>query len=201
MQVFSELNEIHLGAVALFKEWHAYERLLLGMDEYYQKSRNKKVILHFAGEGDEIPLYKRIVKEKGLEEYVVFHGYLTGEALDEFYDGVDIGVCSLGAHRKGLYGSSSELKSREYLARGLPIISSLQIDVFQRSDFPYKLYVPQDESNISIERIIEFYESIFRSKTEEMVVKEIRKFALENVDMKKMVEPVVRYIREADRSK
>lgn len=32
-------DEIHLCAVALFKEWHAYERLLLGMADYYNTER------------------------------------------------------------------------------------------------------------------------------------------------------------------
>lgn len=165
------------------------------MADYYKNDRDKKVILHFAGEGDELALYKRIVRENGLEEYVIFHGYLTGDALDEFYNEIDIGVCSLGCHRVGIYGCVSVLKSREYLAKGLPIVSSAQVDVLERSDFPYKLYVPQDESNISIERIVEFYESILQSKTEKMIAEEIREFAVENVDMKKMVGPVVGYLK------
>lgn len=188
-------NEIHLCAVALFKEWHAYERLLLGLADYYTSNGEKKVIVHFIGEGDALPLYQKLVKKRGLEEYVFFHGYLTGELLDELYNNIDIGVCSLGAHRKGIYDFTSELKSREYLAKGLPVISSLQVDVFEKTYFPYKLYVPQDESNISIDKIVEFYENIFQTRTPEMVAKEIRKYAFENVDSKKMVEPIVNYIR------
>lgn len=138
--------------------------------------------------------YQKIVKERGLENYVIFHGYLMGDELDEFYNGIDLGICSLGGHRKGLYGFTSELKSREYLARGLAVVSSMRIDVFDEWEFPYKLYVPQDESNISIERIVEFYEQILQTKTTGMIAEEIRKYAMKKVGLEKMVEPVAEYI-------
>ncbi|MCI8726578.1 MAG: glycosyltransferase family 4 protein [Hungatella sp.] len=187
-------NEIHLCAVATFKEWHAYERLLFGMIDYYTNGGKIKVILHFIGEGQELPLYKKIVKEHNLEKFVFFHGYLTGEALDHIYNHFDIGIASLGMHRIGLT-SSSALKTREYLARGLPIVSSLPIDVFEMHSFPYCLYVPQDESKISIEKIIEFYNTIYQRKDAEKVIKEIRKFALEYVDIERTMKPVVNFFK------
>lgn len=171
--------------------------MLRKVSEQSSDCTRKKVFLHFAGEGDELPLYQKIVKAKKLEPYVVFHGYLTGNALDEFYDGMDMGICSLGCHRIGIYDCVSVLKSREYLAKGLPIVSSTQVDVIEESDFSYKFYVPQDESNVSIKELVQFYKHISQSKPEKTIAEEIRRFAFEHVDMKKMVEPVIEYVMES----
>lgn len=187
-------NEIHLGAVALFKEWHAYERLLLGMAKYYADGGKIKVIVHFVGEGQELTLYKKIVKDYKLEQYVIFHGYITGEELDKVYNMIDIGIGSLGMHRISIKWSSA-LKTREYLSRGLPIVSSVPIDIFETSEFSYCLYVPQDESIVLIDEIIRFYNTVYQSKSQERVIREIREYALKNVDMKKTMEPVIDYFK------
>jgi hypothetical protein len=54
--------------------------------------------------------------------------YYFGEKLAEIFNQSDITVCSIGNHRKGFY-LTSELKSREYLAHGMSMISSANIDI------------------------------------------------------------------------
>ena len=96
--------------------------------------------------------------------------------MDECFNVADIGVCSLGCHRKGLYGKTSELKSREYLSRGLPIVSSTGIDVVPE-DSSYFLKVSEDENPIEINAIVEFFEHVYQNKNRDIVIKEIRSFA------------------------
>jgi len=187
-------KNINLIAVAQFAFWHGYERLIKGLYLYYKNNNNNtwNVKIHFVGNGIELSKYKDLVIKYNLEKHVSFYGALHGSELDKVFNSSDIGIGSLASHRKNLY-LSSELKSREYLARGLPIVVSTKIDCLP-NDYKYCLYVPEDESPISIEKIIEFYCNIFQQDDNNKVIKEIREFAERNIDIKITMKPVIDYI-------
>jgi hypothetical protein len=186
---------IDLCAVAMFAPWHGYERLLLGMAEYYANEGMRNIIVHFIGSGSEVELYKTITKEKGLKEHVIFHGFKIGDELDELYDKMDMGVGSLGCYKKGIY-KSSELKIGEYLAKGLPIITGLPILPIEGKDFRYELQFENNDSIVDIKKIIAFHDSIYdgTQKTCEEVIEEIRQFAKANFDMSATMKPVIDYL-------
>ena len=89
--------------------------------------------------------------------------------------------------KKNIY-LSSELKSREYLCRGLPIISSTKIDIIP-NNFKYIFKVPEDNSNIDINSVIKFVQNIYvndkikQNSTVQLVSSEIRQFAEKNCSM------------------
>ena len=87
-------GEIHLLAVALFKKHHGYERIINGMNEYYKNGGKRIIKLYMVGDGPEIPMYEKIVKEYNLEDKVIFCGILEGAELDEIYNKCDIGLGS-----------------------------------------------------------------------------------------------------------
>lgn len=70
------------------------------------------------------------------------------------------------------------LKTREYVARGLPLVIGYD-DVDLRRDLPWLLRVPNDDSLINLERVIEF--AVRVSKNPE-VSAEMRTFASETLD-------------------
>jgi len=183
---------INITAVAQFAKWHGYDRLINGLNNYYKQRISQKVYIHFVGDGTELKIYNKLVQQYNLSEYVIFHGLLFGKNLTEIFNKSDITVCSLGGHRKGLY-LSSELKSREYLARGLPMISSTKIDVIP-SDFKYCLYVPEDDSPINIDTVIQFYQNIIAQKDFSVISHEIRQFAENNCDMSITMKSVINYL-------
>ena len=185
-------NSIHLIAVAMFSNWHGYDRLINGINLYYKKTHKENVYLHLVGAGKELIIYNELVKKYNLFEYVLFHGMQFGENLFELMNNSDIAVCSLGCHRKNIF-LSSELKSREYLASGLPIVSSTKIDVLPE-DYKYCLYVPEDENPIDIHAIINFYTKITFNNDISHITKEIRQFAEEKCDMNITMKPVIDYI-------
>jgi len=187
-------QNISIIAAAAFSFWHGYDRLIEGLNSYYKTEADKKVYLHFVGDGPSLNLHKKKVQEYNLSEYVFFYGFLSGEKLTEIFNRVDLGACSLGGHRKG-YHLSSELKSREYLARGLPMISSVKIDILP-PDFEYCLYVPGDDSPIDIKSVIQFYENITGLKSIPELTHEIRQFAEANCDMSKTMRPVIDYFTQ-----
>jgi glycosyltransferase involved in cell wall biosynthesis len=185
-------KELNLIAVANFYKWHGYERLIEGLHNHYKQELSQKVRLHFVGDGPEFNLYKNLIMQYNLSQYVTFHGILSGEKLTEVFDKVDIAINSLGSHRIGIHLSSA-LKSREYLARGMPMVSSTKIDILPEG-FKYCLYVPEDESPIDIQTMVEFYQSLLAVKSISEVSYEIRRFAENNCDMSITMKPVIDYL-------
>ncbi|MBB6062790.1 glycosyltransferase involved in cell wall biosynthesis [Thermosipho japonicus] len=151
-------DEINLIGVANVSPWHGYDRVIRGLKEYYKDSPNVKVFFHIVGEGRGLNNLKALTKNLGLTEYVIFHGYKTGERLDEIFDISNIAIGSLGLHRIGLLKSST-LKLREYCARGIPFIFSSTDEDFEES-FEFMFRVPSDESPINIKEILNFYKHI-----------------------------------------
>ena len=78
--------------------------------------------------------------------------------LDEIYDHCQLGIISLATQDKDIHIHST-LKSREYLAKGLPTIATGITDVFIGTNYPYNLELPEDTNNIDIQSIISFYDS------------------------------------------
>ncbi len=185
-------NIINLLAVAIFSFWHGYERLLAGLHEYYKIEQKYIINIHFVGDGPELIKYKQLVEKYNLINYVYFYGILNGKELENVFNLCDIGLCSLANHKKNIF-RSSELKSREYLAKGLPIISSTKIDVLPEN-FEYCYYVPEDDSPIDIDEIVKYYEYIYKNENIEEIRNNIREFALKNIDINVTMEPVIKYI-------
>ena len=184
-------SSLQLVAVAQFCRWHGYDRLIRGLYEYYKNNPAKKVYLDLVGDGDESILsdYKKKIIQYNLQEYITYHGRLFGEQLTNVLNKADIGVCSLANHRSNVF-LSSELKSREYLARGLPMVSSTKIDVLDDS-FPYIHYLPEDESPIDINSIIKFYDKLVQKESRVEQIKNIRQFAEESCDMTITMKPII----------
>ncbi len=148
-------GDLHLLCVANVSRWHGLDRLFRGLATY---NETPKVILHIAGDGAELPHLQQLTDELGISDRVVFHGFITGEALDALFDQCHLAVGSLGNHRKGLT-QTSELKGREYCARGIPYITACGDPDFP-ADFPYILHLPPDESPIKIDQVLAFAKEV-----------------------------------------
>lgn len=180
-------NHINLIAVAQFSFWHGYERVIEGLAKY----KNNNVFLHLVGNGNELERYKLLVKKYSLENQVIFYGPLSGDDLTSVFDLADVALCSLACHKKNIK-LSAELKSREYLCRGLPMITSTKIDILS-DDFEYCFRVPEDDSFIDIEEIVDYVNDLYKNGRSN-VAEKIRIFAENNCSMEKAMKLVVEYI-------
>jgi len=185
-------SSINLLSIANVAFWHGYDRIIRGLDKYYKKNPKKEIYYHCVGEGVELENLKNLVKEKKLEKYVIFHGTKTGEELDKIVDESDIAFGSLGNHRKGLYGDSA-LKNRDYCARGIPFVIASNDQDFPKS-FPYVFRIPQDDSPVEIDKVINWYEDLSKEHPEYSL--EMRKFAEENLSWDAKLKPVIEKIKE-----
>jgi glycosyltransferase involved in cell wall biosynthesis len=167
-------DELRLLCVANFNRWHGLDRLIRGIGTYRGPTR---ITLHIAGDGSELPYLKKIIHELAITDKVKFHGLTMGKDLDILFNTCHIAVGSLGMHRKGLT-QTSELKAREYCARGIPYVISCADPDFP-DDFPYIHRFLSDESEVDIETIIEFAQKVYKDPDHPF---KMRAYAIEHLD-------------------
>lgn len=182
------IHELHLIGVAEIHLYHGFDRLILGLLNYYANDPEYKVYFHlvgdFFGQQEENSILPLLRHDTRLSQYVILHGAKHGEELDALFENADMGIGSLARHRSKITRIKT-LKNREYAARGPPFIYS-EID----SDFedkPYILKVSADETPIDIPRIISFY------KQQKYSPEEIR-HSIQDLSWKTQMERVLKAI-------
>lgn len=148
-----ESENVNLIAVGKWQFWHGLDRLVKGIADA-DISTIKKIKLVIVGDGPAIPELKDLVSERDLRQQVTFLGEKIGEELDKLFDNADIGIGTLGMHRKNIKIDSS-LKHRGYAARGLAFILCTKDMDFPRSH-EFVKYYDETEKAIDIESLLAF---------------------------------------------
>ena len=161
-------RELHLIGVAEVHFWHGYDRLIAGLGEYYRAAsatQVKPVYFHIVGgvwktemhNSEHAPGFAELIAKYGLQDKVIFHDQLFGEALNAVFEQSAFAIGSLARHRSGI-SDIKTLKNREYASRGLPFVYSENDSDFDHQ--PYVLKVPADESPVDVARIVAFEEQL-----------------------------------------
>lgn len=185
-------DAVHIMSVSATAFWHGYDRVIEGLHEYYENGGTENIVYHLVG--NILQEHKEAVEEYGLQEHVVFYGRMSGEPLKEVFEKSLMGIDVLGGHRKD-YPVSSSLKSREYAAYGLPVITSSPID-YLPEDYPYQFLAPYDDSPLDMQAVLEFYHGIYDSNDCDAIAKEIREYAIARCDMSIAMKPVADWLME-----
>lgn len=190
-------NKIVLTCVAVFSFWHGYERLLFGLSNYIRRGNSKyEFEINFVGNGPELPYYKKIVSDHNLGKYVVFHNVKFGEELDEVYSRTDIGIACLGCYKKKI-DIIGDLKTREYMAKGIPTVSGCRVDLFSEGiDTEYYREIPNDNTPVNMDYVVDFYEFIENKRKNEEIEKQIHIYSLNKFDFCRTIEPVVNMMKK-----
>lgn len=153
--------------------WQGLDRLLRGLEQY-----RGHVAIHLILIGDISRRHAELIYRK-VRYPVTVHmpGILYGHYLDEIFSGVSIAVSTLGLYRKKMK-EACPLKSREYVARGLPFIYAYD-DPDIPADCKFALKFSNDDTSIDIERVIDFAEEVSRYKD---LPEEMRRFARGRLD-------------------
>jgi len=159
-------GSIHLIGVAEVHIWHGYDRLIAGLGEYYKNTQNpRQVYFHIVGGVHPNERYKAnafhpglqaIIDKYNIQDYIIFHGQLFGEKLDEVFNQCCFAIGSLARHRSGI-SVIKTLKNREYATRGIPFIYSEEDSDFDHQ--PYVLKALPDESPIDVGQILSFIDN------------------------------------------
>ena len=185
-------DTIHVLSVAANAFWHGYDRFLEGLGRYYENGGTKDIHYHLVG--DILPEYRELVEKYRLQGHVTLHGRLYGEELAQLYRRCTLGIDILGGHRKD-YPVSSTLKSREYGAWGLPLVTSSPVD-FMEPDCPWQLLVPYDDSPVDIPAVLEYHRATYSGGDPDAVAQAIRDFSRGHCDMSAAMKPVADWLLE-----
>ena len=157
-------QDIHLIAVAEIHYRHGFDRLVAGLGEYYKSNPNgRKVYFHVVGWEDDrgttsngYLTVEQMARKYDIEKYIINHGKLFGEKLDEVFNQCVFAIGSLGRHRSGITEIKT-LKNREYAARGISFIYSENDSDFDNK--PYIIKASADESPINVGEIIDYIDN------------------------------------------
>lgn len=187
-------KELRILGLGNPRTWHAYERIIYGMQKYYQQKQAINVVFDIVGDGGEIDKYIKLTKEFHLEDKINFHGYKSGNDLDMICQQCHVAVASLGMHRINVSnGEASPLKAREFAARGIPFLTGYKDKGFP-IDFPFIFNFPSNESPIDIEKLIQYFSVLIKNHSQ--YPNELRQFALNHLDWSSKMIPVVDYLNE-----
>lgn len=179
---------INLLLVANVSFWHGADRVIEGLREYLKYNPTYNVNFIIAGDGVEIPRLKEKVINYDICDNVLFVGKKTGEQLDDLYDEADLGISTLALHRKHTTKDSS-LKTREYLAKGIPCVGTVYDTQILGSPLSkYYFIVPVDDSPINISELTKYIVNL----REQNLTNEISKLSKQILDwsiqMKKVID-------------
>lgn len=200
IDVYSEYSpvKINLIAVAVMRPHHGYERVIEGLYQYYSDKGSRDFHVHMVGDGIERGTYEKLIREYKLESHFTFYGMQSGKELHEIYCKADLALSAFGWY-KDKVSKSSTLKVREYLAKGLPVISGCREDAFDETNGEFCEVFPNNNSPIDFNRIVSFYEKIYRDNDRKRVIENVREFAKNHVDNCVTMKPIMDYIAENDR--
>ena len=185
------LHSLNLLAVSLMFSWHGYERLIVGLYNYYRQNVARRILISFVGTGVQEGYYKSLTEQYNLESYITFYGNQRGKLLEEIYAKADVGIGSLGFYKQhGNIGST--LKMGEYCAHGLPAVCGYHDTRFPENT-PFILQVPNDPSPLDIQSIVDFYDSLAQ---DEEFSNKIRKYAENHLSWEQIMRPVIEYLND-----
>ena len=114
-----------------------------------------------------------LARNLNVSDSVVSHGLMYGNSLDDLFDICHVGSGALAIFRKKCK-KASELKIREYTARGLPFFYSAEEPQIAHEKFC--LRIPNDESPVDIQSVLYYYDIVMQTGA----YNKMHQFALEN---------------------
>lgn len=183
-------SPLQLVGVANFGIRHAYDRVIRGLANYRAATARSDVLFELIGSGELEDELRQLAVNLGVSDMVHFTGPLSGTALDSRLDGTHLGIAALGMHR--IAAETSDLKSREYCARGLPFVTA-NVD----GDFTPKTanvyHIPSDESSLDIASLRAWFAEISPRQAE--VRAALRTYAEAHLSWDAKMAPVAAWMR------
>jgi glycosyltransferase involved in cell wall biosynthesis len=109
------------GYVGIMGAQDGVDLLIEAMDDLVNVQGRRDVQCAIVGSGTELPNLQRMTKARGLDDYITFTGFLSGEPLLQAYSAFDIGVIP---DPKNTYNDKISMnKVFEYMCLGIPFVS------------------------------------------------------------------------------
>lgn len=157
---YKKIKDLHIVFVGKVARWHGLDRVIEGIKDYYKQEVSKKIYFHIIGSDADgtLKMCQKLTKRYELEDYILFEGPKYGAESDKYFDIAEVAIASLGDHRRGV-NNISLLKIKEYMARGIPFVYSMNDNMID-SSWEFCLKIPSDDSPVDINQLINFVETI-----------------------------------------
>lgn len=154
--------------------WNGIERLIPSLNSY---KGNVDIKLHVVGDVDRRDFFRLY----GYCDRIKFHGLMNRSDLDPMMGEMNLAVGTMALYKKRMHQACS-LKTREYVARGIPFIIAYDEPDLNGIDPQRRFFesYPNDYSPIDIDTVIEFAERVGRNRDE--IIAYMRRFAVENLE-------------------
>ncbi|MEG0916297.1 MAG: glycosyltransferase [Myroides sp.] len=170
---FLDRKRVNLLVLAQLSIAHGVDLVIKGLYNYLSQDETEfDVRLNIVGDGPILEELKILSKNLKLDNFIKFYGTLGGDKLDEIFDQSDIGIGAIAIFRKNSI-KLSELKIREFAARGLPFIYNALEPQIEGAFFAHKIDFKDQPLNIN--EVLEFYKRLLK---EENFKEKIREFAM-----------------------
>jgi len=127
------------------QSWHGLDKIIM-MAEHFKEYR----FYIIGSDGED-------------SQNIQYFGYLTKEESTRIINQCDIGIGTLSLYETGLT-EASPLKSRQYLACGLPLIYAYT-DTDIPNDVEFGLRLENTENNMDYQKIDNFIQNVFNNKS------------------------------------
>jgi len=184
-------NVFHVSIIAShFSPWHGLDRLLKSLAKY---DGTHKVHLHIIGQLSSADL--ALIENTQMSASVILeqHGKLFAMELDEVLLQTHMACDSLAMYRLNMHETST-LKSKEYIARGIPFIySAFDKDMIGLEAYLYD--VKNSDALLDFDDIIRHYQALDLEKMQDAM----RRCADEVLDWKIKVNELVKFLSFEDK--
>jgi hypothetical protein len=162
--ITKEVNLLFMSSQYHINHFNGYDRFLIGLNNFFSKSRGIKFNLFFAGRLAEEGI-KTIIKYYKLKNLIanpnisfIFLGFKPIWELNKIIDDIHLGINDLAVHRLG-YLRNTSLKTIDFLGWNLPFILAYEDENLPKKASFFKKFYPGEEP-INIEDVLEFLFSL-----------------------------------------
>lgn len=186
-------NELNIIFVAsYFATWHGLDRVLEGLKKYTGKNTINMYLVGDLSDDDKITAEE--IDDLFDNINIKITGKIFGDELDEIFEKSSLAIASLALHRKNMKEACA-LKTREYMARGIPFVYGYDDSDLEGSE-EFTLKIENNDSFIDMENIISFVKKV--NSISDISDAE-RKFAKDNVDWTIKVLQMYNFVAELNK--
>ncbi len=113
-----------VGFIGTFGAWHGALVMACAIEKYFKKYPRSETKFLLIGEGNDLPEVKKIIKQSGFEQNVIFTGRIDQVDGPKYLDACDILLSPHIPNPDGTEFFGSPTKLFEYMAMGKAIIAS-----------------------------------------------------------------------------
>lgn len=191
----SSAGSLRLLGLANLSFWHGYDRVIEGMERYYEGGGSKDVHFDVVGTGKELMRLQGLAQKYGLSERIHFHGSRHGAELEAIMATANVGISSIGMHRLDV--DTSNLKSREFCAWGLPFVLGYADRDFPDA-LPFVFHAPANDTPLDIDGVVSFFQQLQADNADYSA--QMRAYTQERLSWRAKFKPVLDFLLDRSSS-